>query len=117
MQKSIKQKSIPRYVKLDDYKVFDYEIPETFLDFVIEKEKVKVKTKLKLKRRNKKAKDLILDGTEIFIKKIYINESLLNENDYTQIKHKLIIRNIKTQSKGIIECESLSSYFILIPMI
>ena len=97
MQKSINQQSIPRYVKLDDYKVFDYEIPETFLDFVIEKEKVEVKTKLKLKRRNKKAKDLILDGTEICIKRIYINESLLNESNYTQIKNKLIIRNINME--------------------
>ena len=94
MQKSIKAKSIPRYVKLDDYKVFDYEIPETFLDFVIEKDKVEVKTKLKLKRTNKKTKDLILDGTDISIKRIYINESLLNENKYTKIKDKLIIRNI-----------------------
>ena len=42
MKNSINQTSIPRYIKLDDYKVFDYEIPETFLDFVIEKEKVKI---------------------------------------------------------------------------
>jgi len=82
MQNSINQTSIPRYIKLDDYKVFDYEIPETFLDFVIEKEKVEVKAKLKLKRRNKKTNDLILDGTDICIKKIYINASVLNEKNY-----------------------------------
>ncbi len=98
MQNSINQTSIPRYIKLDDYKVFDYEIPETFLDFVIEKEKVEVKAKLKLKRRNKKTNDLILDGTDICIKKIYINASLLNENNYTQIKNKLIIRNINKEN-------------------
>ncbi len=94
MQKLINQKNISKYVKLDDYKVFDYEIPEIFLDFVIEKEKVEVKTKLKLKRTNKKAKDLILDGKDVSINKIYINESLLNENKYTKLKDKLIIRNI-----------------------
>ena len=98
MQNSINQTSIPRYIKLDDYKVFDYEIPETFLDFVIEKEKVEVKAKLKLKRRNKKTNDLILDGTDICIKKIYINASVLNENNYTQIKNKLIIRNINKEN-------------------
>ncbi len=98
MQNSINQTSIPRYIKLDDYKVFDYEIPETFLDFVIEKEKVEVKAKLKLKRRNKKTNDLILDGTDICIKKIYINASILNENNYTQIKNKLIIRNINKEN-------------------
>ncbi len=94
MQNAINPTSIQRYVKLEDYKEFDYEIPESFLDFVIQKEKVEVKSILKLKRRNKKTKDLILDGTDIFIKKIYINASLLNENNYTQIKNKLIIKNI-----------------------
>ncbi len=94
MQKSINQKIISKYVKLEDYKVFDYEIPETFLDFVIEKVKVKVKVKLKIKKRNKKSKELILDGTDICIKKIYMDESLLDENNYTQEKNKLIIKNI-----------------------
>ena len=42
------QKSISTYVKLDDYKVFDYEIPEIFLDFVIKKNAVNVTTKLNL---------------------------------------------------------------------
>ena len=40
--------SVSRYVKLEDYKVFDYEIPEIFLDFVIKKDIVNVTTKLKL---------------------------------------------------------------------
>ena len=47
------QKSISRYVKLEDYKVFDYEIPEIFLDFVIEKNFVNVTTKLKLVKKIK----------------------------------------------------------------
>ena len=64
-----KQKSISRYVKLEDYKVFDYEIPEIFLDFVIKKNAVYVKTQLKLVKINKNAKNLNLDGTDILIKK------------------------------------------------
>jgi len=36
------QNSISRYVKLEDYIVFDYEIPEIFLDFVIKKNVVNV---------------------------------------------------------------------------
>jgi len=47
------QKSISRYVKLEDYKVFDYEIPEIFLDFVIKKNAVNVTSKLKLVKKNK----------------------------------------------------------------
>ena len=45
------QKRISRYVKLKDYKVFDYEIPEIFLDFVINKNAVNVTTKLKLVKK------------------------------------------------------------------
>ena len=45
------QKSISKYIKLEDYKVFDYEIPEIFLDFVIKKNAVNVTTKLKLLKK------------------------------------------------------------------
>ena len=45
------QKSITRYVKLEDYKVFDYAIPEIFLDFVIKKNAVNVTTKLRLVKK------------------------------------------------------------------
>jgi len=53
MNKPKNQKGISRYVKLEDYKVFDYEIPEIFLDFVIKKNAVNVTTKLKLVKKNK----------------------------------------------------------------
>ena len=45
--------NISRYIKLEDYKVFDYEIPEIFLDFVIKKNVVNVTTKLKLVKKIK----------------------------------------------------------------
>ena len=63
------QNSISRYVKLEDYKVFDYEIPEIFLDFVIKKNAVNVTSKLKLVKKNKNTRTLILDGKDILIKK------------------------------------------------
>ena len=69
MNNPINQKSISRYVKLKDYKVFDYEIPEIFLEFVIKKNAVNVTTKLKLIKKNKNTRNLILDGTDILIKK------------------------------------------------
>ena len=70
-------KGISRYVKLKDYKVFDYEVPEIFLDFVIKENAVNVTTKLKLVKKNKNTRNLILDGTDIVIKKIFIDDSLL----------------------------------------
>ena len=82
-------------MKLEDYKVFDYEIPEIFLDFVIKKNAVNVTTKLKLVKKNKNTRNLILDGTDILIKKIFIDNSLLGKEYYKQQKNNLKIENIK----------------------
>ena len=92
------QKSISKYIKLEDYKVFDYEIPEIFLDFVIKKNAVYVTTKLKLVKINKNSKNLILDGTDILIKRIFLDDSLLEEEHFTQQKNNLKIKNIKKDS-------------------
>ena len=94
MNNQINKKSISKYVKLKDYKVFDYEIPEIFLDFVIKKNAVNVTTKLKLVKKNKNTRNLILDGTDILIKKIFIDDSLLEEKYYKQQKNNLKIKNI-----------------------
>ena len=83
------QNNISRYVKLEDYKIFDYEIPEIFLDFVINKNAVNVTTKLKLIKKNKNTRNLILDGKDILIKKIFIDDSLLAKEYYKQQKNKL----------------------------
>ena len=80
------QKSISKYKKLEDYTVFDYEIPEIFLDFVIKKNAVYVTTKLKLVKENKNIRNLILDGTDILIKKIFIDDLLLGKEYYKQQK-------------------------------
>ena len=80
------QKSLSRYVKLEDYKVFNYEIPEIFLDFVIKKNAVNVTTKLKFVKKNKNTRNLILDGTDILLKKIFIVDSLIEEKYYKQKK-------------------------------
>ncbi len=96
-----KQKSISRYIKLEDYKVFDYEIPEISLDFVIIKNAVNVTTKLKLVKRNKNTKNLILDGTDILIKKIFVDDTLLEEGHYDQQKDNLKIKNINKDSFSI----------------
>ncbi len=108
-----KQKNISRFVKLEDYKEFDYEIPEIFLDFIIKKNAVYVTTKLKLKK-NKNTNKLILNGTDILIKKIYIDDSLLEEEYYTQQKNNLKIKNINKDNfslkiEGIIKPKENSS--------
>ena len=87
-----------KYIKIEDYKEFDYEIPEILLNFVIETKKIFVKTHLKLIKKNKSSKNLILDGKDIFIEKIYLNDVELEKNRYIQTKSNLIIKNI-TQEK------------------
>jgi len=86
-----KQNNISRYVKLEDYRVFDYEIPEIFLDFVIKKNAVNVTTKLKLVKKNKNTRNLILDGTDILIKKIFIDDSPIEEEYYKQQKNIILL--------------------------
>ena len=80
------------YIKLEDYKSFDYEIPNIFLDFVIEDTRVIVKTELKLIKKNINVNSLILDGVNIFVEKIYLDESLLVENNYSIQKNRLLIK-------------------------
>ena len=82
------------YIKLDDYKSFDYEIPNIFLDFIIEDKRVIVKTELKLIKKNININSLILDGIDIFVEKIYLDESLLEENNYSIQKNRLLIKPI-----------------------
>ena len=98
MNKPKNQKGISRYVKLEDYKAFDYEIPEIFLDFAIKKNAVDVTTNLKLVKKNKNTKNLILNGTDILIKKIFIDDSLLEDEYYKQQKNNLKIKNINKDS-------------------
>ena len=108
------QNNISRYVKLEDYKVFDYEIPEIFLDFVINKNAVNVTTKLKLVKKNKNTRNLILDGTDILIKNILIDDILLEKECYKQQKNNLKIKNINKDNFLLINLTKVIKYIILI---
>ena len=101
MKNPIDKKNSLKYVKLEDYKAYDYLIPEIYLDFSLEKEKVIVKTQLKLNKKNKNTEELILDGKEIDIKNIYINNSLLDKNSYIQQEDNLKIKNIHEENFSI----------------
>ena len=66
-------KNNKQYIKLNDYKLFDYEIPNIFLDFIIEDKKVIVKTNLRLIKKNINVNTLRLDGIDIIVEKIYFD--------------------------------------------
>ena len=94
MLKSSDDNKNKEYIKINDYKSFDYEIPNVYLDFIIEEQKVIVKTELKLIKKNIKSNTLILDGIDIFLEKIYLDESLLEEKFYSIQKNRLVIKKI-----------------------
>ena len=96
-----------KYIKLNDYKLFDYEIPNIFLDFIIEEEVVTVKTELKLiKRNNNNNNTLLLDGINILIKKIYLDDFLLKEKYYSKQKNNLLI-NSKNKNSFTLKIEGI----------
>ena len=64
------------------------------MDFVIKKNAVNVITELKLVKKNKNTRSLILDGTDILIKNIFIDDLLLEKEYYKQQKNNLKIKNI-----------------------
>ena len=87
MKKSIAKEKEEKYIKLEDYQVFDFEIPDIYLDFVIEEEKVIVKTTLKLIKKNKRVKNISLNGINIIIESIYLDDSLLEEKNYSHLPY------------------------------
>ena len=76
----VSDKNNKGFVKLKDYKLFDYEIPNIFLDFIIQNNKVIVKTELKIIKKNIKNNTLFLDGTDIFVEKIYLEYMLQKDS-------------------------------------
>ncbi len=83
-----------RYINLLDYKIFDYSIPEIFINFIIEKEKVKVISEYKFIKRNKSSNSLNLKGDQIEIVKIILDNEILGKDRYEFKNNELIIFSI-----------------------
>ena len=77
-----KGKEALNYIKLSDYKPFDYSIPDIFIDFDIGKEDIKVFTEYKFIKENLKSNSLKLKGDQIKIIKILLDNEELNKNRY-----------------------------------
>ena len=69
--------------KLQDYKPSDFSITEVSLVFDIQIDKVIVSTDIFLTKNNQKAKHLYLDGEDLKIIEIKIDNRILNYNEYT----------------------------------
>ncbi len=91
-------KNNKEYIKLNDYRLFDYEIPDIFLNFIIQEQKVIVQTELKLIKKNTNTNTLTLNGIDIFLEKIYLDKCLLEEKYYSIHKNKLEIKKITKET-------------------
>ena len=93
------------YVKLDDYKPFDYSIPSIKLNIIINSCNVSVISEFLLIKDNIKTTHISLKGRDIAINKIYLNNIELKDDVYLKKKDELVISNIKNK-ENILRIES-----------
>ena len=89
------------YIKLDDYKPFNYSIPLIKLNIIINKNDVKIISELTLIKENLFTNEISLRGKEIEINKIYLNEIELNEDLFFKNDDELIIKNINSKESNL----------------
>ncbi len=94
-----------KYINLKDYKQFDYQIPNIFLDIIILDEKVKVFSELKLIKINQLINQISLKGKDIEIDKLYLNDIEVSKNFYSINNEELVINNI-INKENILRIES-----------
>ena len=86
------------YINLSDYKIFDYSIPEIFVNFIIEKEKVKVISEYKFIKENQSSDSLKLKGDQIEIVKIILDNEILSKDRYEFKNNELTISSINKRN-------------------
>ena len=87
-----------KYIKLSDYRPYDFSIPNIYIQFKIENAKVLAITEYKVIKENPKSSDLKLKGENIEIKNILINDKDLDTAKYHINKNQLIIKSINKRN-------------------
>ena len=101
----ISKNKILNYVKLNNYKPFDYSIPSIKLNIIINKSNVEIISEFKLIKENIYINNISLKGIDIEINKICLNNVELKDDDYYKKKDELIINNINNK-ENILRVES-----------
>jgi len=96
---------ILKYIKLKDYKPFDYSIPSIKLNIIINKSNVKVISEFVLIKENILINNISLKGRDIKINKIYLNNIELKDNLFFKKENELVINNINNK-ENILKIES-----------
>jgi len=101
----ISKNKISNYIKLNDYKPFDYSIPTIKLNIIINKSNVEIISEFILIKENIFTNHLSLKGRDIEINKIYLNNIELKDDCYFKKKDELVINNINNK-ENILRIES-----------
>ena len=91
-----------KYVKLNDYKHFDYSIPTIKLNIIINDNNVKIISELQLIKENISTNQILLKGKDIEINNIYLNDIKLNKNLFCKREDELLIKNINSKESNLI---------------
>ena len=98
------QKSL-NYKRINDYKPFNFTIPEITLDFIIETDKVKVVSIFTLTKNDIRSEELKLKGENITLDNIFLNNRKLHKNEYQIAGNELVVFSI-IEENNILKIES-----------
>ena len=101
----ISNNKVLNYIKLNDYKPFDYSIPLIKLNIIINKINVKIISEFRLIKENISTNNISLKGKDIKINNIYLNNIELKDNLYFKKEDELVINNINN-TENILRIES-----------
>jgi aminopeptidase N len=84
-------------IKLSEYQAPDFLIEDVFLDFNLSFSKTQVLSVIKFSKNNSHADELVLNGENLKLLKININERELTDEEYIVLDDKLVIKNIPSE--------------------
>ena len=101
----ISNNKVLNYIKLNDYKPFDYSIPLIKLNIIINKINVRIISEFRLVKENISTNNISLKGRDITINNIYLNNIKLKDDLYFKKEDELVINNINNK-ENILRIES-----------
>ncbi len=81
----------PKTTYLRDYQPSDYTIEQCSLEFIIDTNSTRVENVMEIRRQNPHAKTLRLDGEQLDLELIWLNDRLLSEHEYVMVDDGLLL--------------------------